>query len=48
MESLGAAAIQPTHASTLADGVGPLSDEKDTDEEGFSGMRRDHAVALAF
>ena len=47
VESLGAAAIQPTHASTLADGDDPLSDEKATDEEGFSGMRMDLAVALA-
>ena len=36
--SLGAAAIQPTHASALADGDGPLSDGRDTDEECFSGL----------
>ena len=36
--AVGAAAIRPTHASALADGDGPLSDGKDTDEEGFSGL----------
>ena len=38
VESLGAVAIRPTHARDLADGDGPLSDGKDTLEEGFSGL----------
>ena len=47
MESLGAAAIRSTHASALADGVGHLSDGKDTDEESFSGLWRALAIVLA-
>ena len=38
VESLGAVAIRPTHAGNPADGDGPLSEGKDTDEEGFSGL----------
>ena len=38
MESLGAAAVQSTLTGTLADCDGSLSDGKDTDEEGFSGL----------
>ena len=38
VESLGAAAFHQTHASVLADGDGPPSNGKDTDEEGFSGL----------
>ena len=46
VESLGAAAILPTHTSALGNGNGPLSEGKDTDGEGFSGLLRDLAVAL--
>ena len=44
VESLRSVVIQPTHASALADGDGPLSDGKDpylierTNEKGFSGL----------
>ena len=38
VEFLGSAAIRPTHTDALADGDGPLSDGKVTDEEGFSGL----------
>ena len=37
-ESLGDAAIQVQHASTLADGDAPLSNGEDTDAECFSGL----------
>ena len=46
VESLGAAAILPTYASALADGDASLSDGKDTDEDGFSGLCWDLAVVL--
>ena len=35
---MGATAIRPTHVSTLAGSDEPISDGKDTDEEGFSGL----------
>ena len=38
MESLEAAAIQPTHTSTLADSNDPLSNGKDKNEEDFSSL----------
>ena len=38
VESLGAVAIQSTHASSLAYGNGSLSDGEDTGKEGFSGL----------
>ena len=38
VESMGAVAIQLIDSSPLAYSEGPLSDGKDTDEEGFSGL----------